>query len=223
MTTLLLDRILKLKDPLGFVIIKDTILQSGYLITKEFVKGITKNEKNNVIFLCVESSPQKESNKNNRIITLYHSDIPTYPTNGTVGLLNINNTLLQQLSTTAIIIKNIEQSRKMSSSLKDERIVNIYNNIPDSGICIIEYRKKSGKIIYETNAYYVDESTGDLKIQPVNEINEESKLENTLDPTTANLLFNLSLTEEQKKEKNKVILPHVKIQGKCQFFFVCDI
>ncbi|RHZ86200.1 hypothetical protein Glove_53g22 [Diversispora epigaea] len=310
MSTLLLDRILKLKDPLGFVIIKDTILQSGYLIAKEFVKGITRNEKNNIIFLCVESSPQsflegidqqkiiildaysqiggyekydkenklnsniyilesidiskiatliqelcnkltnsnisliiesltpllltsvsntlkflkkmtkillssEESNKNNRIIALYHSDIPIYPTNGTVGLLNINNTLLQQLSMTTIIIKNIEQNRKVSSlspSFKDERIVNIYNNIPDSGICIIEHRKKSGKIIYETNAYYVDESTGDLKIQPVNEINEESKLENTLDPTTANLLFNLSLTDEQKKEKNKVILPYVKIQ-----------
>lgn len=58
MSTSLLDRILKLKEPIGFVIIKDTILQSGYLIARELVKGFTSNEKNNVIFLCVESPPQ---------------------------------------------------------------------------------------------------------------------------------------------------------------------
>ncbi|CAG8441531.1 16398_t:CDS:2 [Acaulospora morrowiae] len=55
---MLLDRILSLKEFSGFIIIEDTILQSGRLLIKEFVKSITKNDKRNLVILCVESSPQ---------------------------------------------------------------------------------------------------------------------------------------------------------------------
>ncbi|CAG8594512.1 12280_t:CDS:2 [Gigaspora rosea] len=284
MSVPLLDRLLNFKESSGFIVIEDTILQSGYLLLKEFVKKITENNKQNVIIFCVESSPQYflesvKSNKNVifldayshlgsyesddmddiasnsnftliidsltpllltsipstfsflkkisseltsemntfRAIAVYHSDIPTYPINGITGMLNIRNTIMNHFATTTITIKNMEQTRKESIyeySKGADTMINVHMNSPECSICVIEHRKKSGKIFYERNKYNIDQSTNDLIIQFAKEITNDinAKDNNNPDPTMANISFNLSLTEEQKKAKNDVILPYTKVQ-----------
>ncbi|CAG8794404.1 8328_t:CDS:2, partial [Dentiscutata erythropus] len=153
-----------------------------------------------------------------RVIAVYHSDIPTYPVNGITGMLNVRSTILSHFATTTITIKNMEQTRKESIyeySKGTDVMVNVHMNSPECSICLIEHRKKSGKVFYERNVYHIDESTNDLIIQFAKEITDDINVKdnNNPDPTIANTLFNLSLTEEQKKAKNDVILPYTKVQG----------
>ncbi|CAG8514393.1 1019_t:CDS:2 [Dentiscutata heterogama] len=284
MSVPLLNRLLNFKESFGFIVIEDTILQSGYLLLKEFVKKISENNKQNIIIFCIESSPQYflesvASNKNVifldaysrlgsyesddtddiapnsnftliidsltpilltsisstftflkkissgltsemntfRAIAVYHSDIPTYPVNGITGMLNVRSTVLSHFATTTIAIKNMEQTRKESIyeySKGTDAMVNVHMNSPECSICLIEHRKRSGKVFYERNVYHIDESTNDLIIQFAKEITDDINVKdnNNPDPTIANTLFNLSLTEEQKKAKNDVILPYTKVQ-----------
>ncbi|CAG8446121.1 3520_t:CDS:2 [Acaulospora colombiana] len=238
---MLLDRILDFKESSGFIIIEDTILQSGRLLLREFVKRATKNDKRNVIFLCIESSPQsilESASIPKKIVILdAYTRLGAYENNDESVSPNVHViknlddiseiaaliqehigkgiALVHQYATTTITVKNIEQSNKHSIrgySEESEKLVNSWMNSLDRGMCAIEHRKRSGKVLYETNIYHTDESTAELVIQ-----HEKNELVNKdvdiPDPTTANLLFNLTLTKEQKKAKDEVILPHVKIQG----------
>ncbi|CAI2175337.1 13590_t:CDS:2 [Funneliformis geosporum] len=309
MTTPLLERLLNCKESTKFIIIEDTISQSGYILLKEFIKKVAINQNHRVVLLCFEISPKwlleninpqqnieifdayskseaydledditltdlcdnynfiknfndlseitniikdtihKLSSSNytiiidsisplllistsltfnflqsissmsdtniNRVITVYHSDIPNYPTSGISGYLNVRNTLLYHIASTTIIIKNIEQFRTSRGYITTENhaMINAFMNSPEGSICTIEHRKKSGRVLYEINSYNITESSGNIVIQLVKDIKDDAEPEdNTPDPTTANLLFNLSLTESQKKAKNELVLPYVKIQ-----------
>src|SRR5688572_28553641 len=44
MTTLLLERLLNCKESTNFIIIEDSIIQSGYVLLKEFIKRIAMNQ-----------------------------------------------------------------------------------------------------------------------------------------------------------------------------------
>ncbi|CAG8807800.1 36135_t:CDS:2, partial [Racocetra persica] len=221
MSVPLLNRLLNFKESFGFTVIEDTILQSGCLLLREFIKKITENNKQNIIIFCVESSPQyfleiMTLNKNVifldayshlgsyesddiddidtqnsnftliidsltpllltsisstfsflkkisselissemntfRVIAIYHSDIPTHPTNGITGMLNVRSTILSHFATTTITIKNMEQVRKESVyeySKGVDAIINVHMNSPECSMCVIEHRKKSGKVFYE--------------------------------------------------------------------------
>lgn len=95
------------------------------------------------------------------------------------------------------------------------------NSIVKGGIANIEWRKKSGKVTYESNGFIFNHQTKRLEVIPKNVIdNEKSITEEELssatesmqiDPT-ANLSFNLSLTEEQRKAKENLVLPYLKAQ-----------
>ncbi|CAG8459336.1 11229_t:CDS:2 [Funneliformis mosseae] len=277
MTTPLLERLLNCKESTNFIIIEDTVSQSGYILLKEFIKEVAVKQDHRVVLLCFEISPKwllenidpqqnieifdayskseaydledditltdscdnynfiKNFNdlseitniikdtihKNtniNRVIAVYHSDIPNYPTSGTSGYLNVRNTLSYHIASTTIIIKNTEQFRKGLTSpgyitTENHAIINAYMNAPEGSICIIEHRKRSGRVLYEINSYNITESSDNIVIQLVKDMKDDIEPENyTPDPTTANLLFNLSLTESQKKAKNELVLPYVKIQ-----------
>ncbi|CAG8634295.1 14714_t:CDS:2 [Racocetra fulgida] len=150
-----------------------------------------------------------------RVIAIYHSDIPTHPTNGITGMLNVRSTILSHFATTTITIKNMEQVRKESVyeySKGVDAIINVHMNSPECSMCVIEHRKKSGKVFYERNVYHVDESTNGLIIQFAKEITDDMNVKDN--DTVANMSFNLSLTEEQKKAKNDIILPYIKINMK---------
>lgn len=97
------------------------------------------------------------------------------------------------------------------------------NCISKGGIAHIEWRKKSGKVTYESNGFILN---GDLlDVVPtsqltgaVEENNQTDELQDDamqLDPKmdpTANLSFNLSLTDEQRKQKEDLVLPYLKAQ-----------
>lgn len=99
------------------------------------------------------------------------------------------------------------------------------NCIGKGGIAHIEWRKKSGKVTYESNGFILNKD-GLLDVVPVTQLtgvvmeDEEKKIEEELksmqlDPKmdpTANLSFNLSLTEEQRKQKENLVLPYLKAQ-----------
>lgn len=92
------------------------------------------------------------------------------------------------------------------------------NAVTKGGIVHIEWRKKSGKVTYETNGFFVKD--GVLQVVPASQLTgitetenqpEEMEVDNQPDPT-ANLSFNLSLTDEQRKAKENLVLPHYKAQ-----------
>lgn len=101
------------------------------------------------------------------------------------------------------------------------------NNIAKGGIAHTEWRKKSGKVVYESNGFILNEKTRLLDIVPASQLigedvnskeaeEKEKELEAEMkamkvDPT-ANLSFNLSLTDEQRKQKENLVLPYLKAQ-----------
>ncbi|KAI8983150.1 Elongator complex protein 5 [Pilobolus umbonatus] len=91
------------------------------------------------------------------------------------------------------------------------------NLIKKGGIAHIEWRKKSGKVQYESNGF-IHKSGPLLAVVHVVELGIEKKQEEVVeekvtavDPT-ANLSFNLSLTDEQRKAKENLVLPYMKAQ-----------
>ncbi|KAI8373396.1 Elongator complex protein 5 [Choanephora cucurbitarum] len=88
------------------------------------------------------------------------------------------------------------------------------------GIAHIEWRKKSGKVQYHSDGFLLN-SKGYLDIVPVSQLTgvveqqpedtEAMEIDKKSDPT-ANLSFNLSLTDEQRKAKDNLVLPFMKAQ-----------
>lgn len=96
------------------------------------------------------------------------------------------------------------------------------NALTKGGIAHIEWRKKSGKVLYESNGFMMNVSTGRLEVVPASQLTgtldkeqesepEEMQVDKKADPT-ANLSFNLSLTDEQRKTKESLVLPFMKAQ-----------
>lgn len=97
------------------------------------------------------------------------------------------------------------------------------NDIEKGALARIEWRRKSGKVQYETNGFYLG-SKGGLIAVPASELtgqdssnkaavsmDEDSRPDLPTDPM-ANLSFNLSLTETQRQAKENVVLPYMKVQ-----------
>lgn len=96
------------------------------------------------------------------------------------------------------------------------------NALTKGGVAHIEWRKKSGKVLYESNGFVMNSTTGLLDVVPANQLTgalnkeqepepEEMEVDKKMDPT-ANLSFNLSLTDEQRKTKESLVLPFMKAQ-----------
>jgi elongator complex protein 5 len=95
------------------------------------------------------------------------------------------------------------------------------NALTKGGIAHIQWRKKSGKVLYESNGFIMNATTQFLDVVPATQLTgldkeQESEPEAILvdkktDPT-ANLSFNLSLTDEQRKTKESLVLPFMKAQ-----------
>ncbi|KAL9552552.1 hypothetical protein MBANPS3_003715 [Mucor bainieri] len=95
------------------------------------------------------------------------------------------------------------------------------NCLTKGGIAHIEWRKKSGKVQYESNGFIMQPDTGLLQVVAASQLTLEKEekepepeamdVDNKSDPT-ANLSFNLSLTDEQRKTKENLVLPFMKAQ-----------
>ncbi|CAG8531982.1 6894_t:CDS:2 [Ambispora leptoticha] len=294
-SSLLLDRLLNFKETSSLIIIEDKIIQSGYVLLKEFIKRTNFIDDHATILLCAEHSPdwvlkdqslrnekfiiidaytfsnpyeviddeqieiplkqytchfikklddcqaifnliqeiitklkspkftliidslapfpsdsnpsifillKKLSNltSGNRCVAVFHSDIPSLSRSH----ISMRNSIAH-LATTIITVKNskrfhAETSQGFSFLSDDEEIITKDINSLESAVCSIEHKKRSGKVLHEINSYQImDNLKGEFIIK-------------LPDPTNANLLFNLSLTEKQKVAKNEVVLPYTKIQ-----------
>lgn len=85
------------------------------------------------------------------------------------------------------------------------------NVIAKGGIATIEWRRKSGKVLYETNRFYL----GRKGLVVTSEYDQEEQVQVVAEDTLtsmADLSFNLSLTDNQRKAKENMILPFTKVQ-----------
>ncbi|CAB4374765.1 unnamed protein product [Rhizophagus irregularis] len=241
MTTPLLERLLNHKESANFIVIEDTILQSGYVLLKEFIKKVAKNQNRCVLLLCFEFSPEWfleniNSNKNLVIFDAYSKSDSYDFENDIISDLNYN--FIKNIKDTSEIINILKDTIKKLSYSSYTLIIDsisplllidtslTFNFLKRISSCLtlsdINTNTNSNLII---TVYHSDipnyPSSGISGYLNNIEKNPEKYymrlihiiLMNLMpDPTTANLLFNLSLTESQKKAKNELVLPYVKIQ-----------
>ncbi|KAI9146154.1 Elongator complex protein 5 [Paraphysoderma sedebokerense] len=139
-----------------------------------------------------------------------------YPTqyNSTTTLPQLYHSL-SYIFTTTITLHNSKVYLSPVYRQEDEMILE--SNSTNEGICVVEHKKKSGKILRETCLYRIDESQSLLSFQAIEEsegdshVIEQLSVKDENDPT-ANLSFNLRLTDQQRKAKDNVVLPYLKAQ-----------
>ncbi|KAG0222718.1 Elongator complex protein 5 [Mortierella sp. GBAus27b] len=161
-----------------------------------------------------------------RIIAIHHEDVPDADSFLPDASKPLASNSLAHVATTLITLKNSEAIRQDQEDLrrgvvaaKEFAYLTVHGNAWDSAVCEIEHKRKSGKVSRETNAYRLESPTGNLLVvnvwDVVGEMPDVEKLDlqesQTSDPT-ANLSFNLNLTEEQRRAKNDTVLPYVKTQ-----------
>ncbi|KAG1141405.1 hypothetical protein G6F37_000801 [Rhizopus arrhizus] len=159
---------------------------------------------------------------NLKLINLHHFDIKLPTKNGLSMQESIN-----KLATVTIKLEALKERTHFDTQAaltgftpQDtfSYLTTTSNAITKGGIVHIEWRKKSGKVTYETNGFLVRD--GILQVVPASQLTgvvevenqpEEMQVDNQPDPA-ANLSFNLSLTDEQRKAKENLVLPYYKAQ-----------
>ncbi|OMJ23773.1 hypothetical protein AYI70_g2025 [Smittium culicis] len=101
--------------------------------------------------------------------------------------------------------KNITPSVPILSTAE-----NLNAKFISSGLALLELRKTGGKVSREIVQYTF--SNGDLKASFPESYNEPVSESTNNDPT-ADIPFNLKLTDDQKQAKDSVILPYTEAQG----------
>ncbi|KAI9491362.1 Elongator complex protein 5 [Zychaea mexicana] len=101
------------------------------------------------------------------------------------------------------------------------------NLVEKGGLARIEWRKKSGKVQYETNGFYLGSKNNLIVVEASQLLGDETaevsmdvedlkpQQQQQVDPM-ANLPFNLSLTDNQRRAKDNVELPFMKVQEQQQ-------
>ena len=151
------------------------------------------------------------------VILSHHTDIPLpskhshYPSAQTL-LSHISTTVFRvssyvhhkiHLDTVARAFPNqVEQD-----SAKDGVILTLGSNSPLWMVIALEYRRKSGRAVTERYAFHI--ATGKVKLLDI-KTTEDLQAGSGVDFGTT---FNLGITEQQKKSKEDVVLPHFLAQG----------
>ncbi|KAF9432504.1 Elongator complex protein [Entomortierella beljakovae] len=158
------------------------------------------------------------------IIAIYHEDVPDANSFSPDGSKPFASNSLAHIAGTLISIKSSEAIKQDQEDLrrgtvtaKEFSYLTVHGNAWDSAVCEIEHKGKSGKVTRETSAYHLESTTGDLYVvnvwDVVGDMPDVEKLNmeesQTSDPA-ANLSFNLTLTEEQRRSKNETVLPYLK-------------
>ncbi|KAI8394337.1 Elongator complex protein 5 [Radiomyces spectabilis] len=158
-----------------------------------------------------------------RLVIGYHADIYLPSTNGIMlqGALNRLASVVLSLEALKEHSYHDTQAALTGFVIQDAfSYMRPTNNVISKGaLAKIEWRRKSGKVQYETNGFFVDLNSNTLKIVPGSQLTgkeveeKEESIESDLPQGMANLSFNLSLTEEQKKAKENLVLPYMKVQN----------
>lgn len=158
-----------------------------------------------------------------RLIVGYHSDIKLVSKSG----LNLEDSL-NRIATVVMRLEalkertHFETQSALTGFVPQETFSYMTvtsNSVTKGGLAHIEWRKKSGKVQYETDGFIWDgkafnvvpasQLTGEVQKEEVEP--ESMEVDKKTDPT-ANLSFNLSLTDEQRKTKESLVLPYMKAQ-----------
>ncbi|KAI8086009.1 Elongator complex protein 5 [Halteromyces radiatus] len=168
-----------------------------------------------------------------RAVVGYHADIRPMIDNKT--MIHQLPPLSDSLNRLASVVMTLEQLKAPTAQTETQARLTGFvaqdtfsylhttsNQVTRGGVAKIEWRRKSGKVIYETNGFLLD--NGRLVVVPASQLGVQEQDENeesdddeknnktdTPDPT-ANLSFNLSLTDEQRKTKENLVLPYLKAQ-----------
>ncbi|KAF7727489.1 Elongator complex protein [Apophysomyces ossiformis] len=158
-----------------------------------------------------------------RLVVVHHSDIqPTTPP----GLPAISDAL-DRLASVIITIEALkertyyETQALLTGFIPQEAfsyLTTTSNQVDRGGIAKIEWRRKSGKVQYESNGFYLE--SGSLMVVPAERLTglEAKKVDDAEETSEeqpdviSNLSFNLSLTDEQRKAKESIVLPYMKAQ-----------
>ncbi|KAI8992174.1 Elongator complex protein 5 [Mycotypha africana] len=103
------------------------------------------------------------------------------------------------------------------------------NNVSKGGIARIEWKKRSGKVVFETNGFIMNDKTGLLEVVSLSRLQHDDELEDdgdkeeelsaetmeaeALNKLSQNVSFKLTLTEKQKEVKDSLVLPYYKAQN----------
>ncbi|KAL1915933.1 uncharacterized protein VTP21DRAFT_6321 [Calcarisporiella thermophila] len=163
-----------------------------------------------------------------RIVALYHDDIPTSDaftnSSATPSCIPELTASLSYYAPTVIRVISLRQAQLETAdmitkatrmSLEKTSLVDVASNSIADFVCCVEHRKPSGKVLKEIVMCKIVEGQEWIHTSPYNVIREENLTdvkENQPDPTLELTTFNLSLTEEQKRAKNQVVLPYTKAQ-----------
>ncbi|KAI8637726.1 Elongator complex protein 5 [Parasitella parasitica] len=159
-----------------------------------------------------------------RLVVGYHSDIKLVSKTGL--------TLQDSLNRLATVIIKLEAVKERTAFETQAALTGFVpqdtfsyltitsNCLTKGGIAHIEWRKKSGKVQYESNGFIMLQQDGSLQAVPANQLTLEKEQEpepvamevDTKPDPTANLSFNLTLTDEQRRTKENLVLPYMKAQ-----------
>ncbi|KAJ3043864.1 hypothetical protein HDV00_003902 [Rhizophlyctis rosea] len=146
-----------------------------------------------------------------RLVILYHGDIPS-PSPPPI----LPDALLSHLCTTYITVRHLK-------TLTDDK-VSIDANSLTGGVADVLHKKKSGKVVKESVVYEADGERVRVRFmetaaqQQAKGLSLGSSEEVAVKPPpskdpTANLSFNLSLTDSQKAARSEVVLPYMSVQN----------
>lgn len=154
-----------------------------------------------------------------RVIVLHHTDI-TYSNNAVQHLPSLTDGLQRFFSVSVQLqpppqteMSNMAQLTGFNPVEQFSYMNTMSNNM--TALAKIMWKRKSGKILHETNAVRFDGQrvVVSAAIQDEEETEDEPEAPASADPT-ANLSFNLTLTDEQRRAKEKLVLPYMKAQNR---------
>lgn len=154
-----------------------------------------------------------------RVIALHHTDI-TYSNSSVEHLPSLTDGLQRFFSVSVQLqpppqteMSNMAQLTGFNPVEQFSYMNTMSNNT--TALTKIMWKRKSGKILHETNAVRFDGQrvVVSAAIQDEEEPEDEPEAPVAADPT-ANLSFNLTLTDEQRRAKEKLVLPYMKAQNR---------
>ncbi|RKO93720.1 Elongator complex protein 5 [Blyttiomyces helicus] len=158
-----------------------------------------------------------------RVIVPFHGDIPLPPSPDPRGAPELK-AILAHLGTTYITVGPVKKRDQYEPTDAHD---------PTKGICEVLHRRRSGKIAREVVGYRSPPNATNLfrlkftTLEDVLGVEEESLELPSSDSApkpdpTADLSFNLRLTDEQKNARSEVVLPYIKAQAQGAIYYEPD-
>ncbi|OZJ03113.1 hypothetical protein BZG36_03370 [Bifiguratus adelaidae] len=153
-----------------------------------------------------------------RLLVLFHHDLPTPIASSSKPSISAT---LQHLSDAIITLPPppAPSTSVIAGYVADEpfRYIHVEANQWDKAQnCTVEWVRRSGKVIFDKCLVQVKNGRLHVMHLPEQKVVEEEVSRSDTPEGMSNLSFNLSLTDEQRKAKENLILPYTKVIGNRQ-------